>query len=432
MAAEASDASTKETTTITRYDGPPDAGGKPISATTLTEPTQTGAEALTVDTETVPVAKLPQGQSVYTDGTENSPSAASIDALTSGPRPMASATYGPSITAESCQNDGQAYRSSGHVIDHFDYCAVSYFKATFQVCTTYWWGTTCRTTGTADWRQTVLGRGYNNADKVSRYVDFVDVLDEWDLDGDAGTHSMTVSMSCLTQVGASCVAAYPAETQTFAQWAIEPSTTYFRFDSPAAGGYGDEKIGQYDFQTTVSLTGGTSASFGSNTFRCDSAPYIVSTQAGTGCVFPDVTSVFSLSVNSGATQEALHVYQAQYYPETTRPSDPNKQIPGSVDSAMPLSRTVDTALQQKNTDKAVATCYQYYGPDYSANGTLDCDEYPFKSTHQGAFNAGTNYSARPISYSDNRSGGAQLGNFYSFNRMLDGNARDYFYVQITG
>jgi hypothetical protein len=208
--------------------------------------------------------------------------------------------------------------------------------------------------------------------------------------------------------------------------------SYFRFDSPAPGGYGADQIGQYDFQTTVSLTGGTSASFGSNTFRCDSARYIVSTQAGTGCVFPDVTSVFSLSVNSNATQEALHVYQAQYHPETTTPSDPNKQIPGSVDSGMPLSRTVDEALQQKNTDKAVATCYQYYGPNYSANGALDCDEYPFKSTHEGAFNAGTNYSARPISYSDNRSGGAQLGAFYSFNRMLDGDARDYFYVQITG
>lgn len=300
------------------------------------------------------MAKLPEGQSVYSDGTENGPSASSRTALTSGPRPTSSAKYGPSISAEDCQEDSEAYENSGHVIDHFDYCATSYFVATFRVCTTGWFGTSCKTTGTASWRQTVLGRGYNNPDKVTRYVDFVDVLDEWKLTGDAGTHSMTVGMSCLTQVGADCMSSYDALTQTLAQWAVEPSTTYFRFDSPATGGFGDELIGQYDFQTKVSLTGGTSASFATNTFRCDSAPYIINA-AGSGCVFPDVNSIFSLSVNSNATQEALHIWQAQYHPATTTPTDPNKRIPGSVDSLSPLTRLADPLLIDKNRNTAVAT-----------------------------------------------------------------------------
>lgn len=376
------------------------------------------------------MAKLPEGQSVYSDGTENGPSASSRTALTSGPRPTSSAKYGPSISAEDCQEDSEAYENSGHVIDHFDYCATSYFVATFRVCTTGWFGTSCKTTGTASWRQTVLGRGYNNPDKVTRYVDFVDVLDEWKLTGDAGTHSMTVGMSCLTQVGADCMSSYDALTQTLAQWAVEPSTTYFRFDSPATGGFGDELIGQYDFQTKVSLTGGTSASFATNTFRCDSAPYIINA-AGSGCVFPDVNSIFSLSVNSNATQEALHIWQAQYHPATTTPTDPNKRIPGSVDSLSPLTRLADPLLIDKNRNTAVAHCYQEYGPNYSAGGALQCDEYPFAATHQGAANAGRNYSARPISATDNLSGGGQLGGFLSFNRMLDGAAPDPFYVLIT-
>jgi hypothetical protein len=148
-------------------------------------------------------------------------------------------------------------------------------------------------------------------------------------------------------------------------------------------------------------------------------------------VFPDVTSIFSLSVNSNATQEALHIWQAQYYPETTTPTDPNKRIPGSVDSLSPLTRLADPLLIDKNRDTAVAHCYKEYGPNYSAGGTLQCDEYPFAATHQGARNAGTNYSARPISATDNLSGGGQLGGFLSFNRMLDGAAPDPFYVLIT-
>ncbi|MFI5689888.1 hypothetical protein [Streptomyces sp. NPDC051636] len=232
VAAEPSATSGKETATITRYNGPPQDGGKPVSTATLTEPTRTGPEALAVDSKSADVATLPAGQSVYSDGTDNGPSRATVDALTSGPRPTASATYGASISAVDCQDDSRAYGSSGHVIDHFDYCAASYFLATFQVCTTYWWGTSCETTGTAQWRQVVVGRGYNNSDKVTRYADFVDLLDEWKLTGDAGTHSMTITMSCLMQVGSSCVAdSLNGLTQTIDQWATPPSTTYFRFDS---------------------------------------------------------------------------------------------------------------------------------------------------------------------------------------------------------
>lgn len=142
--------------------------------------------------------------------------------------------------------------------------------------------------------------------------------------------------------------------------------------------------------------------------------------------------MFSLSVNSNATQEALHIYQAQYAPWTTTPADPNKQIPGSVDSGLPLTRNADKVAAQRNRDTAVAHCYAQYGPDYSAGNTFQCDEYPFASTHQGAFTAGTNYSARPIRARDNESGGALLGAFYSFNRMLDGSAPDPYFVQITG
>lgn len=79
-----------------------------------------------------------------------------------------------------------------------------------------------------------------------------------------------------------------------------------------------------------------------------------------------------------------------------------------------------------NSNAALATCNQYF-PGYTTLGQ-QCDEYPFASTYQGASNGPSSYSAKPITASDNMSGGGQLV-FYNFDRILD--QYDYFYVAIT-
>ncbi|MBC2902449.1 NucA/NucB deoxyribonuclease domain-containing protein [Streptomyces cupreus] len=409
-ASAASEPTATQFVSLTGYDGPPDQGGVPITPETVT---------------TTPIAQLPQGTTVYTDGTAG-PSAQTVSALTTGPQPVASAAYGPGLSQSDCQNDAAAYRDAGHVIDHFNYCLAGYFRVTVLQCTIVnGVPTNCRVTGTADFRLSSVGRGHN----ASRFASFTDVLDQWRITGNAGSTSMTLNIRCTTTLGSACDASAPTgHTRTISQWAASNSA-YSRFDSPTTGASGTHLISRYQFRTVLSVAGGDSVSFGTNNFRCDSATYIKNTAAGSGCVFPNVTSVFTLNVNSGATQEALHIYQAQYYPETTTPADPNKSIPGSVESGRPLTRTTSATLIDANRDKAGDTCTAYY-PAYSTSSNLDCDEYPYASTHQGASKAGTNYSARPINDSDNRSGGGQLSAFYSFNRMLD--TEDRFYVAITG
>ncbi|MGW5481802.1 NucA/NucB deoxyribonuclease domain-containing protein [Streptomyces sp. NPDC004008] len=65
-------------------------------------------------------------------------------------------------------------------------------------------------------------------------------------------------------------------------------------------------------------------------------------------------------------------------------------------------------------------------PNYSSQGK-DCDEYPFSTTKEGAYNANGNFSARALTSKDNQKAGSQLSTWYNDDRILDGDA---FYVNV--
>jgi hypothetical protein len=127
-------------------------------------------------------------------------------------------------------------------------------------------------------------------------------------------------------------------------------------------------------------------------------------------------------------ESARHISDAQNNPERTFPSFNGKSIPGAKE---PLHRLIDREEQKKNRAAAIKTCEDIWG-DYSGSG-LECDEYPFASTYEGANrqdSTGKNvnrYSARLIDGTDNGNGGNVIGAVYSANRMLD---NDPFYVKI--
>ena len=400
--------SSQEVVSIVRYDGPPGAGGVPVRSAELSAPV-TGPDAIHQDPSTLPTAPLPQGQAAYDGGPVASPE----------PTTASPAAYGnPGVTISQCQASNDTYSDAGFVIDHFNFCQGAWFTATYQVCDAFG----CSETGSASWRQTTIGHGYNG----SRHVDFSHVLDDWQITGDAGAHTMKLNMNCLIAAGASCAASDPGGiTDTFNGWA-SLSASYFRFDSSATGGVGTDLISLNNFQTTLTLEDGTSSAMGQNQFRCDSATYLAS---GSGCVFNRVVELFTLSVNSNAQQEALHIYQAQNHPESTVPTATNKSIPGGLSSGRPLSRAYyDGALRDANNAAAVKTCQSYF-PAYNTDPSLQCDEYPFASTYQGAANGPSGYSARPIPGPDNASGGGQLAGFYTYDRIIDRD--DSYYVVIT-
>ncbi|MEU7213867.1 NucA/NucB deoxyribonuclease domain-containing protein [Streptomyces sp. NPDC044989] len=143
-----------------------------------------------------------------------------------------------------------------------------------------------------------------------------------------------------------------------------------------------------------------------------------------GTVFRQARVELQLSLSDTAiTESTRHIRDAQQHPERTFPSWVGKSIPGATE---PLHRLVDEDKQAANRRAAIATCENIWG-DYSGT-RLQCDEYPFASTKEGADTGDDRYSARLIDGDDNEAGGRRLNSMYIANRMLDG---DPFYVRIT-
>lgn len=111
-------------------------------------------------------------------------------------------------------------------------------------------------------------------------------------------------------------------------------------------------------------------------------------------------------------QSARHILDAQQLPERTFPSWARKTVPGATE---PLHRLIDKDKQQKkkkkNRENAIATCNDVWG-DYSGT-KLQCDEYPFASTKEGAAASGNRFSDRLIEGTDNETGGRRLNDMFT-------------------
>lgn len=157
--------------------------------------------------------------------------------------------------------------------------------------------------------------------------------------------------------------------------------------------------------------------------RFDHAGPVVGRHQGT--VFQDAEITFELSTEDPSVQEtALHIYDAQNRPWMTFPSWVGKSTPGEDEA---IHRTLDTTVRDENRAQVRRTCRDVWG-DYDG-ALLNCDEYPFASTYEGAASGDDRYSARLIDADDNQEAGRRLGQFYRENRVLDGDA---FYVHIVG
>lgn len=99
-----------------------------------------------------------------------------------------------------------------------------------------------------------------------------------------------------------------------------------------------------------------------------------------------------------------------------------------MESGIPLTRTVDSKIRDANRRKAVGACRKYFY-DYKHNRKeldLECDEFPFASTLQGA-NSGYDFSVQPMPRPQNQAGGYALSAWYNTFRILD---QDQFYVSV--
>lgn len=129
-----------------------------------------------------------------------------------------------------------------------------------------------------------------------------------------------------------------------------------------------------------------------------------------GCVFRE----FAPSLNYSRTdlrQLTDHIAYAQWTMGLAgRPGD------------APLHRIYDDADIAENGNVACENA-----PTPRPTG-LQCDEYPFRSTKEGAYTGGGFFSCRLIDATQNSRGGGLLGSFYNANRII---LNDPFWVTFT-
>jgi hypothetical protein len=183
----------------------------------------------------------------------------------------------------------------------------------------------------------------------------------------------------------------------------------------------------------------------SNWVRCDRA---LKGSTSTGCVVPNYIPTLRYSKHGKYPDLANHIYAAQ---QSQLPGKPGGILEGQPGSNQALTRLDDAGLRKKNGSRA---CPSGLRARVGAPSSTTCDEYPFRSTKQGAYTVDPNhnlprtfsfchlprnshngphgYSRCFINGKQNTAGGNWVGRFYSTGsggqRLLDG---DGFYVGIS-
>ncbi|MFI9310609.1 NucA/NucB deoxyribonuclease domain-containing protein [Streptomyces triculaminicus] len=168
--------------------------------------------------------------------------------------------------------------------------------------------------------------------------------------------------------------------------------------------------------------------------RCDSGQYFSPAQKN-ACVFPGSLSILNYYATPGSPTEQVgkHIADAQYTPDTTYPrtapaGTPNpraKRIPGAYFNA-PLHRITEADPEWKTNNAHKNAACKDRG-DYKGMGLptekqpksgQQCDEYPFRTTLEGAASKDWDFSVRAVDRSDNASAGSRLKLYVLHERIL--------------
>ncbi|MET8626346.1 NucA/NucB deoxyribonuclease domain-containing protein [Kitasatospora sp. NPDC004669] len=283
----------------------------------------------------------------------------------------------------------------------------------------------------------VLGFAYDGQRKVDYVVSVKDIIDEPVPGEDSSKWTISQDVNVGGQgPGSVTKPAKQSRVEPIGSWKQQPlwTLTYTSPDNGPLYDQGDQQIVNADMMLSMGVTSPSApnipwSDFGAakSNVRFDYAGPIAGKHKGTVFTNARVELVMKLS-DPAVRESARHIADAQNNPERTFPSFNGKTIPGAKE---PLHRLVDREAQKKNRAAAIKTCEDIWG-DYTKSG-LECDEYPFASTYEGANskdssgNAVNRYSARLIDGDDNGKGGNMIGEVYSVNRLLD---NDPFYVKI--
>jgi hypothetical protein len=360
-----------------------------------------------------------------------------------------------------CSEDVFANFDFGFTISHYSFCQNLFgaLREVVKVCR-FQIGPIClgsveREIGRAEFNVTIIGTGWDGTmidpndfvDPSKNQIKFVTVLHKFrNVTGTGPGLLLKFDVTCNALSGAAPCEEDPlfqAVPKPVAEWQRDGGQLIRYLHSPLVGS-GPDRLSFYDFNYEMTgKQGGASDTVSTapgGTYRCDAASS--PTRGGRGCMFHDTDEIFArLSVDPTTNyfEEVTHIFDVFFRPEVTVPRPPAgviKDVPGNVFAefprfARPLSRLFTPSVADQNHRVAQATCVAEFGAGYTEGGSKECDEFPFRSTFQGAAFAEQPYlySVRPILASHNASGGGKLGAWYFDRRILEG---DRFYVYLNG
>ncbi|MFD4190812.1 NucA/NucB deoxyribonuclease domain-containing protein [Amycolatopsis thermoflava] len=324
---------------------------------------------------------------------------------------------------QECQQHAEADSAQGWIKSRFESCHRHHYDLVLARR-----GTNERI-GTLAFDLWVLGFAYDGTRRVD-YVASAEniIVSQEAADADPTQWGIDMRFSAAVVNSAGSIAnPNQARTALLGSWDTTPQWT-ITYTSPSDTATDPYGIVNGNVQLTLGVygEGGDITPWSDDTLRYsnirfDSAGRVAGKNEG--AVFTNARVVIPFSLSSPTfPQSARHYNDAINNPVLTFPSGP-KNVPG-VNA--PLHRTLNATIQDANNRAARKTCDEVWGP---YDGTLlNCDEYPFATTQEGAAKGDGNYSARLIDARDNQAAGSWLVSNYTLNRLLDGDA---FYIAIT-
>ncbi|TDC85533.1 hypothetical protein E1193_02550 [Micromonospora sp. KC606] len=341
-----------------------------------------------------------------------------------------------------------AATQEGWLADRFSRCHIGHRKVELRCagCTTV--------VASVEFDYTLIGVAQNG----TRRVDFTLTFDNWTALGgqERETTPMRVDLSGCSSGLVTCSPGSGAREQLLSAWRLDP-----RFDITMTSvdntGIGAEYLVNSLVELNMAITPvdpktvpWVESDMTRAHVRFDSAGQVAGKHNGT--VFSDFIPTFDLLAlaradgnEQGVRESIQHIDDALHRVERTFPSFPLKTPPGEFKPSLganqrPLHRLVDSTLLDRNRAYAGKVCEDVWGPG-AATPNLNCDEFPFASTREGAYtgssasNGDTNGwqtwhgSSRLIGELDNQESGRRYLNlgFYQPQRILN---NDPFFVSI--
>lgn len=339
-----------------------------------------------------------------------------------GAEPAATALQVHALDRQECLQHPEARTAKGWLKSRWEACWVGHKLVELKCkgCVTK--------VASVEFDYTLLAFGYDG----QRRVDYVLQFDSWKALGGAARKESILSVTFYNNGcgGGRCSPSpWAARDDTLESWAAN-RVYQWTFTSPQ--GVGDGEALEVDVRTIMDMAIATPSDpqiepwsergLASLRVRFDSAGRRVGKTHG--AAFPDFTPTFKLPAGEDPTKvrEAMrHLDDALHRPERTLPPAPGKYIPGEDP---PLLRLFSEADKKRNRARSTSFCQSPRPPG------MQCDEYPFASTYQGAATAPLkpwHGSVRLMPASDNELAGNALDAFYMDYRVLD---MDEFHVTV--